>query len=154
MTLHTNDARALFLTGRLYFHPLEIVKDPNLTRKRKRALLADWASDRNAVESKPTLRRNPVTGVQCSLAEIAAALRLLDDDGTPPPAGSGVRAPPGVEGFCTLFLIGIELFPCGTAHKSSPGAYSQSFRSSSPGRGSPRSSAVAAERDPVIHNEL
>lgn len=94
MTLHTNDARALFFTGRLYFHPMEIVKDPDISRKRKRALLADWASDRNTVESKPALRRNPVTGAQCTLAEIVAALRLLDDDGTPPPAGSAVRAPP------------------------------------------------------------
>jgi hypothetical protein len=94
MTLHTNDACALFFTGRLYFHPLEIVNDPDISRKRKRALLADWASDRNSVESKPALRRNPVTGAQCTLAEIVAALRLLDDDGTPPPAGSAVRAPP------------------------------------------------------------
>jgi hypothetical protein len=94
MTLHTFDARTLFFTGRLYFHPMEIVKDPDISCKRKRALLADWASDRNAVESKPALRRNPVTGVQCTLAEIVAALRLLDDEGTPPPAGSAVRAPP------------------------------------------------------------
>ena len=103
MTLHTNDARALFFTGRLYFHPLEIVNDPDISRKRKRALLADWASDRNAVESKPALRRNPVTGAQCTLAEIVAALRLLDDDGTPPPAASAVRAPPRgrVEARCS-----------------------------------------------------
>jgi hypothetical protein len=40
------------------------------------------------------LRRNPVTGAQCSLAEIVAALRLLDDDGPTPPAASAVRAPP------------------------------------------------------------
>jgi hypothetical protein len=99
MTLHTHNARAPIFMGRLYFHPMEIVRDPELSRKRKRALLADWASDRNAVESKPALRRNPVTGVQCTLAEIVAALRLLDDDGTPPPGGKAVRAPPGWRDF-------------------------------------------------------
>ncbi|MCW5681119.1 MAG: hypothetical protein KF794_10525 [Xanthobacteraceae bacterium] len=91
MTLHTNDARALFFIGRLYFHPNEIVKDPNIPVKRKRSLLADWASDRNSVESKPALRRNPITGVQCTLAEIISALRSLDDDPLPPPS---MRAPP------------------------------------------------------------
>lgn len=103
MTLHTHNARAPIFMGRLYFHPLEIVNDPDISRKRKRELLADWASDRNAVESKPALRRNPVTGAQCSLAEIVAALRLLDDDGPTPPAASALRAPPRrrVEARCS-----------------------------------------------------
>lgn len=77
MTLHTNDARALFFIGQLYFHSSEIVKDPNISVKRKRSLLADWASDRNAVESKPALRRNPVTGAQCTLGEIISGCGRL-----------------------------------------------------------------------------
>ncbi|HRF07503.1 MAG TPA: hypothetical protein PL193_02485 [Xanthobacteraceae bacterium] len=99
MTLHTNDARALFFIGRLYFHPSEIVKDPNIPVKRKRSLLADWASDRNAVESKPALRRNPVTGAHCTLAEIISALRSLDDDPLPP---ASMRAPPSARAFSDL----------------------------------------------------
>jgi len=93
MSLHTHDNRALFFIGKLYFHPDEIARDTDLSVKRKRVLLSDWASDRNAVVSKPALRRHPVTGAQVSIDEIIAALRSLD--GSPTfPAAPGIRPPP------------------------------------------------------------
>ena len=63
MSLHTYDTRTLLFIVRLYHHPDEIVRDPKISVKHKRALLSDWASDRNAVVSKPALRRR--VGVIC-----------------------------------------------------------------------------------------
>jgi hypothetical protein len=88
MTLHTHDTKALFFIGKLYFHPNEIVEDPELSVRRKRALLSDWASDRNAIPGKPAARRHPVTGVVVSVDEIIAALKMLDP---PPRGGAAIR---------------------------------------------------------------
>jgi hypothetical protein len=99
MSLHTHDTRPLLFIGRLYHHPDEIVRDPDISVKRKRALLSDWASDRNAVPSKPALRRHPVTGVQCSIDEIIAALRSLDSDDPHRPRGVRLRPPPPTDGL-------------------------------------------------------
>jgi len=93
MSLHTHDTRTLLFIGRLYHHPDEIVRDRDIHVKRKRALLSDWASDRNAVVSKPALRRHPVTGVQVTIDEIISALRCLDGHPTFQSAPD-IRLPP------------------------------------------------------------
>src|SRR5579871_1031405 len=44
---------------RTFSLPFEVVEEPSLCLADKRAILAEWASDRSAVESWPTLRRLP-----------------------------------------------------------------------------------------------
>jgi hypothetical protein len=83
-----------FPVPRIFHHPQEVVRDNSLSREQKRQILSDWASDRNAVESKPALRRHPVTGVVVTLAEIISALRKLDYDGPEFPGGAALRPPP------------------------------------------------------------
>ncbi|WP_316356130.1 hypothetical protein [Devosia sp.] len=61
-----------------YYHPREIVADPLLTIARKRALLARWLSDANALPDAPALRRSPA-GVTATLDEIRLALDKLDE---------------------------------------------------------------------------
>ena len=39
--------------------PLEVVNDPDMTTREKRAILASWASDAWAVEAAPELRQPP-----------------------------------------------------------------------------------------------
>ena len=47
--------------ARTFAFPLEVVDDPSLSLAEKRAVLAEWASDRTAVPSYPTLRQLPGT---------------------------------------------------------------------------------------------
>ena len=49
-----------------YFHPREIVADQTLSLARKRALLAHWGSDVNAVRGAPAFR--------CSLAGVTTTI--------------------------------------------------------------------------------
>jgi hypothetical protein len=61
-----------------YYHPREIVADPLLTIARKRALLARWLSDANALPNAPAFRRSPA-GVTATVDEIRLALDKLDE---------------------------------------------------------------------------
>jgi hypothetical protein len=61
-----------------YYHPREIVADPELTIARKRALLARWMSDANAVSGAPDIRRSPA-GVTTTIAHLRDALAKLDE---------------------------------------------------------------------------
>jgi hypothetical protein len=79
---------------RIFHHPREVVRDDLLSEEEKRQILSDWASDRNAVNSKPALRRHPVTGIVVTVAEIIAALRKLDHDDPKFPGGAALRPPP------------------------------------------------------------
>jgi hypothetical protein len=58
--------------------PLDVVNLHSLSPHDKRAILAAWASDFYAVESKPALRRLPGTPVPVTIDEVEAALRELD----------------------------------------------------------------------------
>jgi hypothetical protein len=78
---------------RIFYTPQEVVRDRSLSLQQKKQFLADWASDRNAVESKPALRRHPVTGIAVNVAEIIAALRALDHDDPKFPGGAALRPP-------------------------------------------------------------
>jgi hypothetical protein len=61
-----------------YFHPREIVADPELTIARKRAMLSRWMSDENALPGIPAIRRSP-GGVTCVVDDLRNALEKLDE---------------------------------------------------------------------------
>lgn len=67
-----------------YFHPREIVADASLTVWRRRALLAHWLSDANAVLGMPGLRRSDA-GVTTTVDDLTSALAELDESHLPGP---------------------------------------------------------------------
>jgi hypothetical protein len=82
-----------------FAHPMDVVRDPDLTLNEKRAILASWASDACAVEAAPDLRANP-SGRVVRWDEIMDALRILDTEadkfGKPLPHYKRVLARRGV----------------------------------------------------------
>jgi hypothetical protein len=68
-------------------HPSEVIEHPTMSKSAKRALLASWASDQNAVEHAPGFRQLE-SGAIVRLDEILSALKSLDDPepsrGSPP----------------------------------------------------------------------
>ena len=58
--------------------PFDVVRHPQLEPEVKRAILASWASDANAVESRPDLRQPPEASRPLRLSEVMDALRNLD----------------------------------------------------------------------------
>jgi len=64
--------------------PMDVVKDPDLTTREKRAILAAWASDACAVQAAPELRRPP-DGPTVLFDDVMDALKALD--------GEAVRKP-------------------------------------------------------------
>ena len=74
-----------------FINPLEVVRNATLDLDEKRAILAAWASDEHAVESKPTLRYLPGTPAPVTFTSIMDARALLDsisqaaNDDDPPP---------------------------------------------------------------------
>ena len=46
------DLDALLHPARAFAHPMDVVRDPDLTLNEKRAILASWASDACAVDGK------------------------------------------------------------------------------------------------------
>ena len=61
-----------------FVHPREVLADEELNPLEKRAVLAAWASDASAVESRPGFRWLPGTPGPVALEKILAALRTLD----------------------------------------------------------------------------
>lgn len=59
-------------------HPMDVVDDPDLTLAEKKALLASWASDAQALENQPALRRSDPRRSPVPIDDILAALRHLD----------------------------------------------------------------------------
>lgn len=70
-------------------HPCDVARHPTLEPEVKRAILASWASDRVAVEGKPSLRKPPGARRAIPIDDVLAALRLLDQP--PPRDGSGMQ---------------------------------------------------------------
>jgi hypothetical protein len=66
--------------------PAQVLRNPAMSKDEKRALLASWASDANAVADAPSLRR-PEDGTVLSIDDILEALKALD-------AGENVRRLP------------------------------------------------------------
>jgi hypothetical protein len=82
------DLDALLHPARAFAHPLDVVRDCDLTFNEKRAILASWASDACAVEAAPALRVTP-GGRAIQFDDIMDALRILDREAAghpkPPP---------------------------------------------------------------------
>lgn len=58
--------------------PRDVLKDPDLDRDEKRAILSSWASDACAVPDRPTLRLAPGAEAPVPLLEVLEALARLD----------------------------------------------------------------------------
>ncbi len=71
------DLDALLHPAKAFAHPMNVVRDPDLTVNEKRAILASWASDACAVEAAPTLRAN-ASGRVVRWDDVMDALRILD----------------------------------------------------------------------------
>lgn len=65
-------------TGAFLTRPQRVVLDPTITLEEKRALLASWASDARAVESRPDLRHLD-GGSLVQIDDITRALKELDN---------------------------------------------------------------------------
>lgn len=65
------------LASDLYRHPDDVVSNTRLTVQEKRAVLASWVSDANAVPHFPTLRQLP-NGSIVKVDDILSALKALD----------------------------------------------------------------------------
>ena len=63
---------------RRFAFPHQVVDDPSISLAEKRAILAEWASDRSAVESRPTLRWLPGTTFPVTFSSIIEARQELD----------------------------------------------------------------------------
>ena len=73
------DLDTLLHPARAFAHPMDVVRDPDLTLSEKRAILASWASDACAVEAAPELRVT-ASGNLVPWDDIMDALRALDKD--------------------------------------------------------------------------
>ena len=62
--------------------PFEVARHPQLEPEVKRAILASWASDANAVEGNPAVRRPPRHSRSIPVDEILDALRAIDRSAT------------------------------------------------------------------------
>jgi hypothetical protein len=71
------DLDTLLHPARAFAHPMDVVRDRDLTLNEKRAILASWASDACAVEAAPELRLG-AGGAVVRWDEIMDALRVLD----------------------------------------------------------------------------
>jgi hypothetical protein len=60
-----------------FAHPMDVVRDVDLTLNEKRAILASWASDACALEVAPELRMNG-SGAVVRWDDVMDALHILD----------------------------------------------------------------------------
>jgi hypothetical protein len=58
--------------------PHAVARHPQLEPEVKRAILASWASDKNAVRSQPSLRKLPGTRHPVPVRHVLDALQSLD----------------------------------------------------------------------------
>jgi hypothetical protein len=78
-----SEIKALLHPASAFGHPQDVVNDPDLTRDEKRAILASWASDACAVDSRPALRLPPGAKRPVAFDEVVDALRSLDEQPRP-----------------------------------------------------------------------
>ena len=71
------DLDTLLHPAHAFAHPMDVVRDTDLTLNEKRAILASWASDACAVEAAPDLRLN-ASGRVVPWDDIMDALRALE----------------------------------------------------------------------------
>ena len=75
----TLEIDALLHPARAFSHPMDVVRDSDLTLYEKRAILSSWASDACAVEDVPELRQ-PFPAATVKFDDIMDALRVLDSE--------------------------------------------------------------------------
>jgi hypothetical protein len=68
----------ILLQGMQIERPLDVVKAAALSADDKRTILASWASDFYAIESKPAFRHMPRTPERVLIDEVQDALKELD----------------------------------------------------------------------------
>ena len=73
------DLDALLHPANAFTHPMDVVRDEDLTLNEKRAILASWASDACATEAAPDLRVTSSRSV-VRWDDIMDALRTLDKE--------------------------------------------------------------------------
>ena len=73
------DLDALLHPASAFAHPMDVVRDEDLTLNEKRAILASWASDACAIEAASDLRVNSSRSV-VRWDDIMDALRTLDKE--------------------------------------------------------------------------
>lgn len=61
-----------------FSHPLDVLKDPDLTLAEKRQVLSSWASDASSVRDEPSLRWLLGTPEPVPLSDVREALARLD----------------------------------------------------------------------------
>ncbi|MBD2843541.1 hypothetical protein [Erythrobacter rubeus] len=61
-----------------YLDPFNVAGHPSLEPEVKRAILASWAFDKNAVENQPAMRHPPDLDKPVSIDDILDAMRTLD----------------------------------------------------------------------------
>jgi hypothetical protein len=86
----SSDLDALLHPAGAFVHPMDVVRDSDLTLNEKRAILASWASDACAVEAVPDLRTTP-SGKTVRWDDIMDALRLLDSQSADTPRPSRAK---------------------------------------------------------------
>lgn len=69
---------SVLVQGMQLRRPIDVVRAPSLSVDDKRAILAAWASDFYAVDSKPALRQVPGTPEPVPIDEVQSALKELD----------------------------------------------------------------------------
>ena len=72
------DIDALLHPSKTFRHPLDVVRDTDMTVAEKRSVLASWASDACAIESNPA-QRATATGNVVNYDDIIDALQSPDD---------------------------------------------------------------------------
>jgi len=85
------DLDALLHPASAFAHPMDVVRDPDLTLNEKRAILASWASDACAVEAAPALRHPPGARQAVGVDEVLQALRALDQQANVAAESSWIR---------------------------------------------------------------
>lgn len=73
------DIDALLHPASAFKHPMDVVRDADLSLNEKRAILASWASDACAMEAAPALRTT-ASGAVVRWDDIMDALRILDHE--------------------------------------------------------------------------
>lgn len=68
----------VLLQGMQLRRPIDVVRAPALSVDDRRTILAAWASDLYAIDSKPALRQLPGTPEPVSIDDVQSALEELD----------------------------------------------------------------------------
>ncbi|MBO9100892.1 MULTISPECIES: hypothetical protein [Rhizobium] len=69
---------SVLIQGMKLRRPIDVVRAPTLSVDDKRAILAAWASDFYAIDSKPGLRQLPGTPEPIAIDEVQSGLEELD----------------------------------------------------------------------------